>query len=117
MNNPAGTLVNQGTLSATNIVLASGFALENRGTISLATLNINGVVSVHNAAGATLTITASFAPSSGTLLANDGTFTVGSGANLNGGTTSSTLVSSTSPARSTSTAPSATAARSGPRRS
>ncbi len=86
MNNPAGTLSNLGTVTSASMVLASGFVFDNQGVVTLGALNVNGSVSISNSAGADFTISSSFAPSSGTVMDNAGTFHVQGSFNFNTGT-------------------------------
>jgi uncharacterized repeat protein (TIGR01451 family) len=86
MNNPAGTLSNLGTVTDASFVLAAGFLFDNEGTTTLGALNVNGSVTITNATGAEFTLSSSFAPSSGTLIDNDGTFRVQGNFNFNTGT-------------------------------
>ena len=86
MNNPAGTLSNLGTVTNGSFVLAAGFLFDNEGTTTLGALNVNGSATITNAAGAEFTVSSSFAPSSGTVIDNDGTFRVQGNFNFNTGT-------------------------------
>ncbi len=86
MNNPAGTLSNLGLVTSVSIVLAAGFAFDNEGVVTLGSLNVNGSVNISNAPGADFTISSSFAPSSGTVIDNGGTFRVEGNLNFNTGT-------------------------------
>lgn len=86
MNNPAGTLSNLGTVTGVSMVLSAGFVWDNEGVTTIGSLNMNGSVNVSNTAGAQFTISSSFAPSSGTVIDNAGTFRVQGNLNFNTGT-------------------------------
>ncbi|VTR75416.1 Ig-like domain-containing protein [Cellulomonas hominis] len=64
------------------VSVSPGFVLDNAGTTSFQGLNVNGPATLGNAAGATLTVTASFVPSAGTIV-NDGTLDLPGGLILN----------------------------------
>ena len=84
VNNAAGALdvAPGGRATFPSVSVATGFDLENDGTVTFAGLNVNGAATLHNLPGATLTISSQFSPSAGTVV-NDGTFTAAGGINLN----------------------------------
>ena len=73
-------------MTSVSIVLAAGFVFDNEGVVTLGSLNVNGSVNISNAPGADFTISSSFAPSSGTVIDNGGTFRVEGNLNFNTGT-------------------------------
>jgi uncharacterized repeat protein (TIGR01451 family) len=71
-----------GTAQLPWVSVSPGFVLDNAGTTSFQGLNVNGPVTLGNAAGASLTVTSSFVPSAGTIV-NDGTLALPGGLILN----------------------------------
>ncbi|MET0997188.1 MAG: Ig-like domain-containing protein [Marmoricola sp.] len=84
LNNAAGALdvAPGGTVALPFVSVATGFDLENQGTVTFSGLNINGAARIHNLAGGTMRVSSQFSPSAGGIV-NDGTFTVAGGMNLN----------------------------------
>ena len=76
MNNAAGALdvAPGGRATFPFVSVATGFDLENDGTVTFAGLNVNGAATLHNLPGATSRSRAS-SPGAGTEV-NDGTFTL-----------------------------------------
>lgn len=84
LNSAAGVLRVDpgGTAQLPWVSVSPGFLLDNAGTTSFQGLNVNGAVTLANAAGASLTVTSSFVPSAGTIV-NDGTLDLPGGLILN----------------------------------
>lgn len=84
VNNAAGDLdvAPGGQATFPFVSVATGFDLENEGTVAFAGLNMNGAATLHNLAGATMTISNQFSPSAGSVV-NDGTLNLAGGMNLN----------------------------------
>lgn len=84
LNDPRGVLhVAPGaTARLPWLSVTGGFVLDNAGTVTVQGLNVNGAATLHNAAGASLTVTSAFAPSAGTVR-NEGDLALPAGATLN----------------------------------
>ncbi|WP_081591830.1 Ig-like domain-containing protein [Aeromicrobium massiliense] len=84
VNNAAGALVvaSGGEVTLPSMVAATGFSLENEGTVTAQTLNINGTARIRNLASGTLVIRDAFSPATGAVI-NDGEMEVRAGYRIN----------------------------------
>ncbi|SDJ51674.1 VCBS repeat-containing protein [Frankineae bacterium MT45] len=85
INNPGGSVYNDGTSTFPSISVQGSFLLSNDGTVSFPNgVNTNGPATLMNQG--TLTVGTSLSISGGAQLFNSGSVTINGGINLNGGT-------------------------------
>ena len=86
--NGSGRLFVRGTATLPALSVDAQALLDNEGTVTfLAQVNVNGIATVINRVGATITLdTPNLALGSGATVTNDGTITVNGSVNLNGST-------------------------------